>query len=46
MQMEDIEDATFNIVGAESINVALKAGLITKESIGKIDNVPFALKLI
>lgn len=40
------EDATFNIIGEESINIALKAGIIKKEGIGKIDNIPFALVLI
>ncbi len=41
-----IEDATFNIVGKESIQVALEAGLISKESISKIKNIPFALTLL
>lgn len=40
------EDATFNIVGEESIKAALELGLITKESIGHIDKVPFALILL
>ncbi len=40
------EDATFNIVGEESIETALKAGIISKESIGKIKEIPFALVLI
>jgi hypothetical protein len=37
------EDATFNIVGEESVNAALKAGIISKEGITKIQGVPFAL---
>jgi hypothetical protein len=41
----DKEDATFNIVGDESINVALEAGIINKEGIMKIDNIPIALGL-
>ena len=39
-------DATFNIVGNKSIKVALEAGIITKENIAKIQNIPFALKLV
>ena len=37
------EDATFNIIGKKSVNCALKTGIITKEGIKKIQNVPFAL---
>ena len=40
------EDATFNIVGKESVNAALKAGLISKEGIKEIQGVPFALILL
>jgi len=40
------EDATFNIVGKESVQTALKAGIITKEGIMKIDNIPIALGLM
>jgi len=39
------EDATFNIVGEKSIKTALKAGIISKEEIGKIKEIPFALVL-
>ena len=41
-----LEDATFNIVGEKSTNTAIKAGIITKESIGIIKNIPFALVLM
>jgi hypothetical protein len=41
-----MEDATFNIVGEKSVNVALKAGIIAKEGIKKIQGVPFALVLL
>jgi len=41
-----VEDATFNIVGEKSINLALKAGVIKEEGIGKIDNIPYALVLM
>lgn len=40
------EDATFNIVGTKSINTAIKAGIISKTGIGRIDNIPFTLVLI
>jgi len=41
-----LEDSTFNIVGEKSIKAALESGIITKEGIGKIDNIPFALVLM
>ena len=40
------EDATFNIVGKESIEAALEAGIIKEEGIIKIDNIPIALILL
>ncbi len=40
------EDSTFNIVGKESIECALKAGIIKKEGIINIDNIPVALVLL
>lgn len=40
------EDATFNIVGKKSVNTALKAGIIDKDSIGQVQGIPFALVLI
>jgi len=40
------EDATFNIVGKESIQTAIKAGIIKQEGILTIDNVPIALVLL
>ncbi len=40
------EDATFNIVGEESIKAALEVGIIGKESIGYINKIPFALALL
>lgn len=41
-----IEDATFNIVGKESIKTAIEAGIITQENVGKIQEIPFALILL
>jgi len=40
------EDAIFNIVGKKSTNAALKAGIITKKGIKKIQGIPFALVLL
>jgi len=41
-----LEDSTFNIIGEKSVQVALETGIITKEGIRKIANIPFALVLI
>lgn len=41
-----IEDATFNIVGKESIQTAIETNIITKEAVAKIKNIPFALVLL
>lgn len=40
------EDATFNIVGKKSVDCAIQAGIISKESIKKIQEIPFALVLL
>lgn len=40
------EDATFNIVGNKSVQTAIKAGVITKEGVGEIQGIPFALILL
>ena len=40
------EDATFNIAGEKSVNAAIKAGVISQESVGKIQGIPFALILL
>ncbi|SRR3989344_6020570 len=40
------EDATFNIIGSDSITAAIKAGVITKKSVGEIQGIPFALVLL
>jgi hypothetical protein len=41
-----MEDSTFNIIGERSIQTAIESGIITKEGVGKIANIPFALVLI
>jgi hypothetical protein len=40
------EDYTFNIVGAEAIKTALKAGIIKEEGIKRIQGIPIALVLL
>ena len=39
------EDATFNIVGKESVAIALEAGIIDEQGVIKIQEVPIALGL-
>ncbi len=46
IQRQTIEDASFNIVGKESVQIALEAGIITKEGISRIKGIPFALVLL
>lgn len=40
------EDATFNIIGKESVDAAIIAGIISEGDIQKIQGIPFALKLL
>jgi hypothetical protein len=40
------EDATFNIMGKDSINTALNCGLITKKGIKYVQGIPYALVLL
>jgi len=40
------EDATFNIVGKNSITLALKEGIISQEGVKEIQGVPVALVLL
>ena len=46
IEREAAEDATFNIVGKESVEAALEAGIIDKQGIMKIDNIPIARGLM
>ena len=41
-----MEDATFNIIGENSVNAALQAGIITEDSVGEIQGIKFALVLL
>mgnify|MGYP001184409919 CR=1 FL=1 len=45
MKQMFVEDATFNIIGEESVNAAIKAEIISKENINKINGIPFSLAL-
>ena len=45
LQKQANTDSTYNIVGKKSIQAAIEAGLTTKDSIGKINNIPFTLIL-
>ncbi|MFH1711327.1 MAG: DUF424 family protein [Nanoarchaeota archaeon] len=40
------EDATFNIVGKNSIDCAIKAGIISQDGVKTVQGVPFALVLL
>jgi len=42
----DKEDATFNIIGKDSVQTALETGIIKEHGIITIDNVPIALVLM
>lgn len=46
MQRQQKEDASFNIVGKESIKAALEAGIINENCIGHVQGIPFALTLL
>ena len=41
-----VEDVTFNIVGKDSVDVALEAGIASKEEVGEIQGIPFILVLV
>ncbi len=46
MREMKLEDSTFNIIGEKSIKTALETGIISKEGIRRIANIPFALVLM
>ena len=45
MRRMSLEDSTFNIIGEKSVNTAIKAEIIFKDSVRKIAGIPFALVL-
>ena len=40
------EDATFNIVGKKSVDLAIHTGIITEQGIKTIQGIPFAMVLV
>ena len=40
------EDATFNVVGEDSVALMKEMGIISDESVGSIDSIPFCLVLM
>lgn len=46
MKSQALEDATFNIVGHESIKAAKEAGVINPDDIQTLDDIPFILVLL
>ncbi len=40
------EDATFNIVGKESVALAIKQGIVLEEGVKKIQGIPFTMILL
>jgi len=46
MKKYEKEDATFNIVGKESIDTAIEAGIVNKKCVMKVKSIPFALVLL
>ena len=45
LKAEGEDDATFNLVGPKAVNSGIKAGIINKEGLIKIQGVPHALGL-
>lgn len=43
MKYEFKSSSTFNIVGKESIETAIEAGIIEKDEFSKVKNIPFTL---
>lgn len=46
LKIANSDDATFNIVGKKSVECAVKAGIIDKKGIIKIQGIPHALGLL
>lgn len=46
IKRQNIEDASFNIVGEESIKTAIEAELINKDRVHKLKGIPYALVLL
>jgi hypothetical protein len=46
IKSEAADDATFNFVGKESVELAIEAGIIDKKGIMKMQGIPYALSLL
>lgn len=46
LKKQALEDATFNIVGKESVKTAIEAGIIKDSEVAYLNNIPFVLALI
>lgn len=46
VKSEAADDATFNFVGKEAIELALSAGIIDKKGVMKMQGIPYALSLL
>jgi len=46
IQLQARNDATFNIAGTNATNVAIKAGIISKENLLYVKEIPFSLTLV
>ena len=46
LRCAQVDDATFNFVGKKSIEIGLKAGVIGKEGIIKVQGIPHAMGLL
>ncbi|MBS3070896.1 DUF424 family protein [Candidatus Pacearchaeota archaeon] len=46
LKQMSVEDATFNIVGENSIKSAIKAGIISENQVRKISGTPFTIVLL
>ena len=46
IQFQKCEDATFNLVGPESVKAGKESGIINEEGVKTVQGVPFALILL
>ena len=46
IKRQEVEDASFNIVGKESVQASIEAGIIAEEGVRRIEGIPFALVLL
>ena len=46
LRVQSAKDSTFNIVGKKAIETAVEAGIINKDSVCTVQDIPFTLVLI